>query len=355
MKKSVPVRLLTAAAGLLLLVSGGCIAAEAFFGVPLSAKVGGFLAAGDALAVLGKLVTLAALAVLAVAAIICALPGRKPKQCDYVMQKGENGPIGISVRAIEKQVRACVAKHDVIADAEVSVREARDGIVILLNVDQVSGVSIPLSVGLLQKQIRQYVTGCTGVDVQEVRVMVENNTESRVASAFAVEDAVCPPVPRMMEEFQPERQMAAEPVPAEPEIPETVPEPKPEPAPQPAPVVIPVELPAVAEQPAEMEPEEDERPLHQRVFGAEELPAMVPVPPEMAVEPRPEAAEETVEEEVPEEPAVQAEEAETEDDWSEPLLQAAAEAVLAEGTAELPDDAEAAAENGAEEENEEVY
>lgn len=341
MKKSVPVRILTAAAGVLLLAGCGCAAAEAFFGVPVTAAVGGFLTAGNALAMLGKLTALAVTAVLAAAAIICALPGRKPKQRDYVMQKGENGPIGISVRAIEKQVRACVAKHDVIADAEISVREARDGIIILLNVDQVSGVSIPLSVGLLQKQIRQYVTGCTGVDVQEVRVMVENNTENQVASAFAVEDAVCPPVPRAVEEFHAERQATAEPTAAAQETPA----PAPEAAAEPAPVAIPVQLPVAAEQPEEAA-EEDERPLHQRVFGAEELPATVPVPPEMTAEPPVEAAavpeSEPAEAEIPAaQEAEAAEPSDAEEDWSEPLLQAAAEAVLAEGSAEpvLTDDA----------------
>ena len=291
MKKSISVRILTALGGLTLLALGVGLAAESFFGVQVTAAAGKLLASGHVLAVLGKLVLIIALAVLAVAAVICALPRRNKEQRDYVMQRGENGAIGISVRAIEKQVRSCVAKHDVIADAEISIRECRDGLIILLNVDQVAGVNIPLSVGLLQKQIKQYVSSCTGVDVHEVRVMVENNTDNVVASAFAVQDAMIPQV-RPAEE----QQAPAEPVETTPAAPVAAEAPAETPAAAPAPVPA-VVLPEIPPVPAVPElPEEDERPLHQRIFGAEEQPVFVPAPPEMLEEPQVEVEEEAAEE-----------------------------------------------------------
>lgn len=336
MKKNVSVRIGTALGGAALLALGLCAAAEGFFGVPVTAAVGSLLASGHVLAVLAKAALVALLAVMAVSSILCAMPQRKRRQDDFVMQKGENGAIGISLRAIEKQVRACIDKHDVIADAEISIREGRDGLIILLEVDQVAGVNIPLSVGLLQKQIRQYVSGCTGVDVQEVRVMVENNTTNVVASPFAVQDAVIPTARPAAEE--PRVQPVAEPAPeAEPEKEaEPVQEaPAPQPAPAPAPVVIP-EIPAMPETMAV----EDERPLHQRVFGAEEQPVFVPAPPDLVVEQEiaaeePEAADQpepeeqelvieaAVEEALPQE-AAEAGAAYTEALWGEETLEAEA-------------------------------
>jgi hypothetical protein len=44
-----------------------------------------------------------------------------------------------------------------------------------MRISLASGVNIPLAVSALQKQIKQYITSCSGVDVREVRVMVETN------------------------------------------------------------------------------------------------------------------------------------------------------------------------------------
>lgn len=301
MKKSMSVRIMTALGGLTLLVLGAGLAAEAFFGVQVTAAAARLLASGHVLAVLAKLVLILGLAVLAVAAVICALPRRRKEQDGYVMQRGENGAIGISVKAIEKQVRACVAKHDVIAEAEIAIRECRDGLIILLNVDQVAGVNIPLSVGLLQKQIKQYVSGCTGVDVHEVRVMVENNTTNVVASPFAVQEAAGPQT-RPAEECRAVEPAAVQSAPAAPAA--DVPAEASAPAPAPA-AAVPVVLPEIPPMPAvPAVHQEDERPLHQRIFGTEEQPVFVPAPPEMLTEQPDDTAEEA-----PEEPAVEPAEA----------------------------------------------
>jgi len=341
MKKSLTVRILTALGSLVLLAASAAMAAEAFFGVPVTAQTAALLADGSILPVLAKLVMIIGLAVLAGAAFVCALPRPRREQKDFVMQKGENGAIGISVRAIEKQVRTCIAKHDVIADAEVSIRECRDGLIILLNVDQVAGVNIPLSVGLLQKQIKQYVASCTGVDVHEVRVMVENNTTTMVPSPFAVEDAMLPAARPVAEEPA----VIAEPAtPAEP--PKSVEAPAENAAPaQPAQTIVLPELPPA---PA-LVIEEDERPLHQRIFGAEEQPVIVPAPPELlsevpaeAEEPQEEAEELQVEADLEAEPAAEA---------ADELLMDAAEAGAAYSEAlwEDEEDVPASAEDAEEE------
>ena len=44
-----------------------------------------------------------------------------------------------------------------------------------IKITLLSGVNIPLTVNALQKQIKQYITSCSGVDVHKVRVMVETD------------------------------------------------------------------------------------------------------------------------------------------------------------------------------------
>ena len=57
------------------------------------------------------------------------------------------------------------------------------------------GLNIPLTVNALQKQIKQYITSCSGVDVHKVRVMVE--TDARSASEADAQPAPDTPVPVM--------------------------------------------------------------------------------------------------------------------------------------------------------------
>lgn len=343
MKKSIFVRIITVLGGLALLALGVCALAEGFFGAAVMQALGGALAANGFLAVLGKILTVLAILALGVCVVWCALPCPRPKDREYVMIKGEDGPIGVAVKAIEKKVLACVAKHGEIESAEVVVREVRDGIVILLNVDQVSGVSIPMSVGLLQKQVRQYVGECTGIDVAEVRVMVDNRTEAHVESAFVVEDTVMPQANCRTEEFRQERLAPAEtPVEQVRQLAENAQQPKAEEA-EPAQS----ETDAAAEIAEELEEldaqipvpetaeeafEEEEKPLHQRVFGAEEMPVTVPMPPEMAMEVREEERTEEQESAEPakEEPAEICEGAEDteQDPWTAPEMQAAANELL---------------------------
>ncbi|MBQ2952522.1 MAG: hypothetical protein IJE07_03105 [Clostridia bacterium] len=366
MNKSIPVRILTVLGGLVLLAGSAGVVAEGFFGVPVLQGISGLLASDAAVAVLAKIVAALALAVLSAMAVVCALPGKAPQQSGSIMQKGEDGPIGITVGAICKMVQTCVAKHPEIMRADVDVREGRDGVIILLDVEQVGGVSIPLSVARLQKQIRKYVNGRTGLDVTEVRVMVDNPTDDQVASEFAVEDGMHPSAPVHTEEYvQPGsapaeplaeqlRQMAemtTQPLPAEPAPVHEAPALPEQPAQPAEPQDLDELVPVVTQPPLEI-PDEEDKPLHQRVFGAEEMPLTVPMPPEMAAEAAAEKQEEAAtpapeQQEAPVEEAAEDanEDAAGQEDWTDPSMQAAAEAVLS-GDAE-PDGGEASAEEAA--------
>ena len=319
MKKNIVIRVLAALGGVTLWCLGLAALAETFFHAPVTAGVGQLLGARTPVAVLLTLLLAILLCACGVCCLLMLSSKRASKRKGFVMQKGENGVIGVSIKSIEGLVQTCIRQHEVVRSAAIAVVERRDGIVILLDIKEDAGVNIPLAVGALQKQIKQYVNECTGVDVHEVRVMVENTEENVVASPFAVKEPVVMTTAVTAAELQreaAEAAAAAEPAvevaeeaqeaPAEMELPaeEPLPETEPvqeifvqeepaedvpaeetvaaeEPVVQSAPVVMPV-IPEIIE-------EEDDRPLHQRLFGTEDEPVFVPAPPELILEPQPEA------------------------------------------------------------------
>ncbi len=323
MKKNIFVRLLAALGGIVLWLLALCALAEVFFRIPLTAKVGQLLNAGTPAAVLITLVAAIVLCVLGTCCLMMLSGKRAVARKGFVMQKGENGAIGVSIKSIEGLVQTCVKQHEVVENAKISVVERRDGIVILLNIEEAAGVNIPLAVGALQKQIKQYVNTCTGVDVHEVRVMVENTERSVSESPFAVEKPVVMTTAATAAEMH--REAAVEPEMPTPvlETPAPVEEaPAAEAAPvlespayeainaaEAAPVQEAVSIPVVPVTPIipvmpEIAEEEDDRPLHQRLFGMEEEPVFVPAPPELVIEPQTEEVAEEAPAEIAEEAPV---------------------------------------------------
>ena len=171
----------------------------------------------------------------AVGGLCIHLALRRNRGKGFVVQTGELGEVSISIRALESLVNRCVEKHDELTVTSTLLENTRDGLVIRLSANTTSGVNIPKAVGMLQKQIRRYVATCSGVDVYEVKVQVDDTAAKGNASAFAVPDVLENP----------------EPLPREEEA-----------------------------KPAEAETEQkEEKCLHQRLFGDMEEPAIVPVPP----------------------------------------------------------------------------
>ena len=313
MNRNMFVRVMAALGGATLCALGLGALAETFARVQITAGLTKLLGAGTPLAVLATLLLAILLCTCGVCCLLMLSNKRAAKHTGFVMQKGENGVIGVSVKSIEGLVQTCVKQHDVVSSAEISVVERRDGIVILLNIEEAAGVNIPLVVGALQKQIKQYVSDCTGVDVHEVRVMVENSECVAVASPYSVQEpmgmttavpaaelqreADLVPVAEAVPEETVYEAVAAEETAVEEACPaEAVNAEEAAPIVQPMPVVMPV-MPEYPE-------EEDDRPLHQRVFATEEEPVFVPAPPELMVEPvnKAEPEEEVLPEEPVEEP-----------------------------------------------------
>lgn len=254
MKLRVIDRLIAALAGILLVCLAVVPLADILFDARILARlaeIAAFKSASHILFMVGG-----GVAVLLVGVLCLHLAMRRAKRKGFVVQTTDVGELSISIRAIEDLVNKCVAKHEELHVSSTTLENSRDGLIIGLRVGLATGVNIPLAVSALQKQIKQYVTACSGVDVNEVKVQVETTSAKAKASIYAVSEVLENPAPLPREEEEvPE--VAAEPAPAEVKEPE-------------------------------------EKCLHQRLFGEEEQPAIVPAPP--AVEaPAEDAAEEAAE------------------------------------------------------------
>ncbi len=99
--------------------------------------------------------------------------GRK----DFVVQRTDNGELRIAVKAIENLVQKCIDLHDEIRLVSMKILNSRDGVIVDLCVALANNISIPLAVASLQKQIKQYLAASSGIEVKEVRVSVESAQE----------------------------------------------------------------------------------------------------------------------------------------------------------------------------------
>ncbi len=246
-------RILVFLAGLLLLLAGGAVLAEQFLHVEVFAAVERFLAGREAL-VAGIACAVALL--LGLYCVSIMFRHKKGKR-GFVMQQTENGELSISIKAVENLVQKCIEKHEELHVLATGLENSRDGLVIKLRIGLASGVSIPLVVSALQKQIRQYVTACTGVDVREIKVQVETASAKLKDSPYAVPELPGVPAAEKLASAQQEPGKVGSPV--------TV-------------------LPPEPEKPVK-------RPLHQRLFGREEQSMDVPEPPKDAAEEQPRTEE----------------------------------------------------------------
>lgn len=101
---------------------------------------------------------------------------RRRKDKGFVIQRTEYGDMSISMKAMENMVKKCVDAHSELTVNHTKIYLVRNGVSVDMKITLASGVNIPLTVNALQKQIKQYITSCSGVDVHEVRVKVETDS-----------------------------------------------------------------------------------------------------------------------------------------------------------------------------------
>ena len=197
---------------------------------------------------------------------------------EFVVQKTENGELRIAVKAIESLVQKCIDLHEEIRVLTMNILNSREGVVVELNVSLANNISIPLAVASLQKQIKQYLIASSGIEVKEVKVSVESTQDD-------------------------------------------------------LPVCVPTEEEAEEENGAPAR--EKKLPLHQRLFGRADQPAIVPEPPKEEEPAEAEPAEEPKEDEIWKRP--EEETAEANPPVVEPAPEISQEAPAEEPAAEEPE------------------
>ncbi len=213
---------------------------------------------------------------------------RSRREKGFIMQHTEYGDLSISMHAMENMVKKCIDTHDELKVTGTHIRHTRDGVVVEMRISLANGVNIPLTVSALQKQIKHYITSCSGVDVKEVRVLVETNN-SVVKGGEA-------PLPDLLADDVSAAQRAGS---------------------------VTESLSQSVAQSVAGDTEEETEAIHQRIFRHTEEPQIVPAPPE-AEPAEPEVADEapdepndTDEAAAPEGEASDGEAPETKDGWHE--------------------------------------
>ncbi len=294
MKLRVADRILVAMAGLLLLACCAGIVAQMFFGVDLVAFAGKVFSS-ESLKIRAALLAISVfLFILGLYCLFVLFRHRRRKD-KFILQKNEDGELAISLKALENMVNKCLAQHREIHVESLQMENQKDGLLIHLRGNVAGGISIPLTVEALQRQIKQYVTACSGVEVKGIRVQIEASGKDAENATFVIDGPAPKPLLKENNEQQTSTEAALnapEPIAVEaPEAPESIAMEAPV-----TPVPVSVETPATPEpvpvevssskaettsSPADSgDGEEDDRPLHQRLFSPRSEPCMMPEPPE---------------------------------------------------------------------------
>lgn len=242
MKIRIADRLLVALSGLILILLALCLVDQNIVSFGLVNMLHSLTERPDhALYIAVQIAVIALLTLLGLYCLGMLFRRQKRHKRGFVVQQTDCGELSIAVRAIEGLVQKCVDRHEEITTLSTTLDTSRDGLIIKLRIGLTGGVNIPLAVSALQKQIKQYVTSCSGVDVKEVKVQVETSAAKGKASPFKVEEMSdkAAPLPTVEDK---------------------------------APAITTASVEA-------QENEEKKRPLHQRLFGRAEEPVTVAAPP----------------------------------------------------------------------------
>ncbi len=293
-------RILVALSGLVLVGACAGIVAQVFFGKNVAGYISRTLSTDTPG---GRIIVGVIAAVLLLLGIYCLLMlfRHRRRKDKFILQKLESGELAISLKTLETMVQKCLDQHSEIRTDSIHLENQRDGLLVRIRGTVAGGVSIPLTADTLQKQVKQYVTACSGVEVKGIRIQIESSGAEAKDAPFAIE----PPASMRLTTGN-EMPAQEEPVP-EPSVPEKSvssgeDKTEPETAPESATVPTGEESAAAAAMAAaetllsEIEPEDDDRPIHQRLFSSQEEPCIMPLPPENL---------NTEEEEKKEEPEIQ--------------------------------------------------
>ena len=275
-------RILVALAGLILVAACAGLVAQVFFSV----DVIGFAAKALKANTTERRVIIGAVAgILLILGLYCLLMlfRHRRRKDKFVLQKLESGDLAISLKTVETMVQKCLDQHPEIRTDGIRLENQREGLLIRIRGSVAGGISIPLTVDTLQKQVKRYVTACSGVEVKGIRIQIESSGEDAKDALFAIDPPGNNLLPRGNESGKdagaartaPE-EAAETPADNSPEAPAE--QEKPAPAERDAAAAA---MAAAASLMNEVEIEDD-RPIHQQLFSMQEEPCIMPLPPETA-------------------------------------------------------------------------
>ncbi len=273
-------RILVAIAGLFLVAACSALAAQVFFGQDVIGLAAKLLTTGS---VRRKIVIGVIAGILLVIGLYCVLMlfRHRRRHDKFILQKMETGELAISLNTLETMVKKCVEQHDEIKTDSIKLENQRDGLLIRIRGTVAGGISIPLTADTLQRQVKQYVTACSGVEVKGIRIQIEASGEDAKDAPFAIE----PPTGNRLGRGEEPAEAEKEEEPAPAASAETSAEPAAEAQAEP-------ETPAAGEEAAAAAAmaaaenlmqdldTDDDRPIHQRLFSTKEEPCIMPLPPE---------------------------------------------------------------------------
>jgi len=272
MKLRVADRILVFTAGLLLLACCTGIVCQLFFGVNVIAFAER-LFSSDSLRVRSILIGIAVLTLLLGCYCVLVLFRHRRRRDRFVFQKNENGDLAISIKALENMVQKCLDQHKEIDAQKLRLESRKDGLLISITGDVAGGISIPLTVEALQKQIRQYVTACSGVEIKGITVQIEGSGEDAPEAPFAIAAPSARPLLREAEENTA----------VQAHIPdnrnELISDEGSDVVEESAQETQKTQSPASVSEVVPEQDDQDDRPLHQRLFSAQPEPCIVPEPP----------------------------------------------------------------------------
>ncbi len=271
-------RILVAVAGLIIIAMCAGAIAQVFCGVDVIGKAGTLLQKDSNTARVIFGVMIAALLMIGLYCVFVLFRHRRRKD-KFILQKMESGDLAISLNALETMVMKCLDQHDEIVTQSIHLENQRDGLLVRIRGTVAGGISIPLTVDTLQKQIKQYVTACSGVEVKGIRIQIESSGEDMKDAPFAIDAPSFSLLPKGGDKKQETEEPVPAEMPGENELPD---EEKTEQEPS-VPAVSAAEAAMAAAENLKKEYEdgdEDGRPIHQRLFSTPEEPCIMPLPPE---------------------------------------------------------------------------
>ena len=115
---------------------------------------------------------------------------RSNKEKGFILQRTEYGDLNISMNAMENMVKKVVDMNDELKVTNTKILHTKEGVIVAVRILLENGVNIPMIVSALQKQTRQYITSCSGVDVKEVRVYVDTSSHGNAHAKGDVQSQV---------------------------------------------------------------------------------------------------------------------------------------------------------------------